>query len=537
MSKDNLLNHFNCIPASDLAPFFLGLFEGAGGIYFTKTKNKFRAYFLIMLDDHPENKHLFECLNTYFQLKASVHRRKAGKKSKAKVVMQGYSVHTMCTLFDIVNQYRLLTSKQIVMFETLMKTCGYGSHKAENSARKKAYLLDGPVNIDKQHQHQIIAQNNQEFSAYRFEPWLSGYMESRARFAHYGSDIRISITIKNDSYLINTFKQHFQSHGPIVDVSRENQENFYKLNLGRQAFYRVMLHFQKYPFLGFQNKVYDQFCKSLALFPERKKNRVPILKSSTLSVHQNYIEPFFVGLLEGDGSISLARTKGGNLSYGVCRIGLKYNPENHTMLSLIKNCVGGSIHYRKKKKGNDEIIWTAVSQSHVKRILAIFEKYPLLTSGKICQLRFLKQCMANRDWDFHFKNRDLKYSQQEKWIVHYKHHFEIPHYFGPWLSGFFEAEGCFRKSAQSVYIGQNHDWYLLNAIKTYFQSHHKVGLHKDARRTKPHYRLSMSGKPTLEKIIKHFISNPLLGYKKVGFDLFCNEFKQKNIMCHDVSSL
>lgn len=242
----------------------------------------------------------------------------------------------------------------------------------------------------------------------------------------------------------------------------------------------------------------------------------------------DYLEPFFVGLFEGDGCIYLGRTKNGNWSYGRFQIKLKYNSENHHMLEQIRLHIGGTIHYEKNKKGNDKVVWVAIAQKDVKKIFIIFEKYPLLTSRKICQLQYLKQCMVDRSWDFHLKTRDFRYRTQQDLVKHYNQSFEIPDYFGPWLSGFVEAEGSFRSTTGyvSLYIGQNDDWYILNAIKIYFNSYHKLSLHKDLRKNayQYHYRVSMSGKPTIKRVIQHFSINPLLGYKKISYYLFCNKF-------------
>ena len=103
------------------------------------------------------------------------------------------------------------------------------------------------------------------------------------------------------------------------------------------------------------------------------------------------------------------------------------------------------------------------------------------------------------------------------------HSFIIPHYFNGWLSGFVEAEGCFRcrnDKATSFYISQNNDYYILNAIKTFFNSNHKIGIHKDLRNLNQHYRISISGKPCLTLIKHHFNHYPLLGHKKISFDIW-----------------
>ena len=271
------------------------------------------------------------------------------------------------------------------------------------------------------------------------------------------------------------------------------------------------------------------------------RNATPSARAEPLCLHTSvqapyYLEPFFVGLFEGDGTIYLG--KSGKRSHGIFQINLKHNLENDTMLRHLGHIMGGRVTVRHIKNGNNQIVWTASSQKDVKNILRIFEKYPLLTSRKICQHNYLKQCMVDRSWDYHLQTRDLKYEDQQKLVEHYKQNFKIPDYFGPWLSGFFEAEGSFKSTHFfMVDICQNVDWYLLHAIKCYWNSHHKIGLRIDLRQKNPpkHYRLSISSKPTIKRIIEHFETYPLLGYKKVSYDLFCSKFKQST--CHAVTSL
>nr|YP_009725928.1 hypothetical protein [Caulerpa ashmeadii]QHQ73216.1 hypothetical protein [Caulerpa ashmeadii] len=292
--------------------------------------------------------------------------------------------------------------------------------------------------------------------------------------------------------------------------------------------------------------------------------RSPILrpkKPVTSPPPANYLEPFFVGLFEGDGAIAFGKTKDDNWSYPRLKINLKLNSENEAMLELIRFHIGGLTHRQRKKKGND-ILWTPRGQKHCSHVLKIFDKYPLLTSSKICQYDYLKQCMSNRAWSYHLETRDRRYDKQQQMVEYYKQNFIIPHYFGPWLSGFIESSGSFRSTnGFSVDLGLYNDWYILNAIKTYFHSHQKLGIrgrrrfwslrvHQDHGGTRfawglkgrfkqppisavglskkhpgPQYRLSMSGKPTIDHIIKHFEKNPLLGYKKVSYDLFCERYR------------
>lgn len=235
---------------------------------------------------------------------------------------------------------------------------------------------------------------------------------------------------------------------------------------------------------------------------------------------KDYIEQFWVGLLEGDGSIIIRRNKI-NKIYGGFEIGLKYLNKNEEMLKLISKYIGGRIYYERKNKEIIKVKWVSVSKKDVRNCLNILSKYPLLTSNKICQLEHLLKCIENKDWDYHLKTRDQKFDLQIDLINSYNNSFFIPHYFKGWLSGFIEAEGCFRfrnNKAISFYISQNNDIYILNAIKTIFNSKHKIGINKDLRSIKTQYRLSISGKPCLTLIKNHFSNYPLIGNKILSYN-------------------
>lgn len=260
------------------------------------------------------------------------------------------------------------------------------------------------------------------------------------------------------------------------------------------------------------------------------KNKLEKPNLTPKSLIPDYLEPFFVGLFDGDGSLHINQTKHAKnkkgLSYPVAQISLKNVAQNVSMLLLIANHFGGGLTYEKK---TDKVVWAANSQSSIKKIFNVFKRYPLLTSRKICQLNHVQACLKNRTWLYHKETRDLKYKNQSEYLKKLNADFEIPSYFPAWISGFFEAEGCFGSThALRVYISQNDDWYLLNAIKAYFSSHHKLGLHKDARSDAKHYRLSMSGKPVLKNIIAHFKTYPLFGAKTLSFARLRLKFVQKS---------
>lgn len=252
---------------------------------------------------------------------------------------------------------------------------------------------------------------------------------------------------------------------------------------------------------------------------------------------KNHIKKFWVGLLEGDGSIIVRRNRN-NKVYGCFEISLKYLQTNKHMLEIISEVLGGRIYYEKQKNVIIKVKWVAVSKKDFNNCYAILQKYPLLTSKKICQLQHLQQCLAHQDWDYHLKTRSQKFITQKNKINYYEKFFVLPDYFDSWLSGFIEAEGCFRyrkkpsvsevagNSAslrsvkESFYISQNSDYYILNAIKQFFNENHKIGINKDDRHIAIHYRISFSGKPFIKKILDHLTKYPLLGEKKRLFLLW-----------------
>jgi len=143
---------------------------------------------------------------------------------------------------------------------------------------------------------------------------------------------------------------------------------------------------------------------------------------------KDYIEQFWVGLLDGDGSIVVRKNKN-SLVYPAFEIGLKYLNENVNMLKLISEHIGGTIYYEKKNQSIIKVKWVALSAKDVNNCLKILSKYPLLTSRKICQLEHLLQCINERCWDYHVINRDKKYDRQKELVNNNNKYFTIPHYF------------------------------------------------------------------------------------------------------------
>lgn len=228
-----------------------------------------------------------------------------------------------------------------------------------------------------------------------------------------------------------------------------------------------------------------------------------------LNLDNDYIKKFWVGLMDGDGSIQVNHWLKKSLQYRLI-IKLKYDILNFNMLILIAKTIGGNVRIVKQ-----DVIWVVNKKEDIEEIIKIFEEYPLLTSKKICQLNFLKTCLTKNSIDYYLNNRNNKYDNQLEII---KAPFVTPSYFKEWLSGFVEAEGCFslRKSnTHSFSIGQNDDIYLIEAIKLYFEASNTV-----RNSYGNFYALEIYKKEVLKRIITHFLNYPLLGEKKISFEKF-----------------
>lgn len=237
-----------------------------------------------------------------------------------------------------------------------------------------------------------------------------------------------------------------------------------------------------------------------------------------------YIKMFWVGLMDGDGSIQVNHWRKSSLQYRLV-IKLSNLISNYKMLVNISKVIGGNVIITGKGK---DVIWVVNDKQTIINIIKIFNTYPPLTSKKICQLNFLKKCILKNSVDWYLSNRNIKYNNQisitksdifglKKGVL------IIPSYFYGWLSGFIEAEGCFstRKTNNlSFSIGQNYDIYLINIIKEYFKATNVV-----RNPNGNFYILDIYKKETLKLIIDHINNNPLLGEKAESFYIWEKKLK------------
>jgi hypothetical protein len=225
----------------------------------------------------------------------------------------------------------------------------------------------------------------------------------------------------------------------------------------------------------------------------------------------SYIQKFWVGLMDGDGSIQVNHWRKKALQYRLV-IKLRHCTENEEMFNLISQVIGGKV---RTTKNNEFVLWVVDSRKSILKIIKIFDAYPPLTSRLRAQLAFMLECFKRDDVEWYLNSRSSKYL-----VTNGKDTFvDIDYsYFNEWLSGFIEAEGCFsirQNNNHSFSIGQNDDKYLIDAIRNHFSIQSQTRNPNKTFWLIETYRVS-----TIHNIIQHCTEYPLLGQKLVSFNKF-----------------
>jgi hypothetical protein len=257
--------------------------------------------------------------------------------------------------------------------------------------------------------------------------------------------------------------------------------------------------------------------------------------------NSTYIEKFWVGLLEADGTITVDNPRNKTLRVRFI-ISLRNNAANLDMLNRIKSVVGGKVNIERKDR---YVTWSAVSKSEILKVLSILSRYPLITKRKQQQLSFALTCMRNPNVLSFIEMRNNKYS-----LNNFKTYtsFEQISYFAGWLSGFLEGEGNFQLilrptgfiRTSALNMGQNGEENTLNLIKQYFKSTNTI--RRDKKITNsfniPHFRLAISGFNSRNVIYSHFNQYPLLGSKHLQYQKWIQYFIDRKLLtCLGVTSL
>lgn len=233
-------------------------------------------------------------------------------------------------------------------------------------------------------------------------------------------------------------------------------------------------------------------------------------KPSILSRQQ--LDAFVVGLIDGDGSLQVNHWRYKILQFRLV-VKLSDKPINFEMLCAIASIYGGNV--RRVLKGG-YVIWAVNDKKTFARtILPLFSKYPPLTSRMHLQFHFFLLFFNDPNVDLYFKLRDSKYIDRDKISPLFKKG-SAPSYFSDWLGGFIESEGSFvnrSSGASSFSIAQNHDYYLIEAIRDFYGVSHLMISNKFEKVSGyPLYEISIASLSGLSRVINHCI--PLLqGYK------------------------
>lgn len=229
-------------------------------------------------------------------------------------------------------------------------------------------------------------------------------------------------------------------------------------------------------------------------------------------MNKKHIVPFWVGFLDGDGSIQVNHWRKKSIQYRFV-IKIKNSSKNVKMCETFKSVLGGTVRLEKPLDKN--VIWVEDHQRNIWKLVEILEKIPPLTHRLQCQLNFCKNAKKN-GVAWMLENREFKYLQPRK-TVSYKCK-PIWHF---WLCGFIEAKGCFRISPSgniSFSIGQKGESLLLSSIRDYFGGTNLV-----CKKKNDFYFWKVYREDVCKKICIS-LENCLIGEKNVSYKIFCKSF-------------
>lgn len=258
----------------------------------------------------------------------------------------------------------------------------------------------------------------------------------------------------------------------------------------------------------------------------------------------NFIYPYLVGLIEGDGWFSI--TKKGK--YIMFEFGIELSIRDVQLIYKIKDLLGvGTVFFRNKEKNKElddvsiikksdlkpklknkreNVIFRIRNKSHLKDIIIpIFDKYPFLTNKQYDYIRFKTVLLSN----IIYSKDLLPYTRSEIPLNSVESILNTP-YFIPWLIGFIEAESSFSiykpvKSFSfiaSFEITQTKGKFIIIAIKKLLGLAPNVSVDKTNN-----YRIKVSSIRGIENIIKFMNRAPikLLGYKKLQYKIWLKELR------------
>jgi len=263
-----------------------------------------------------------------------------------------------------------------------------------------------------------------------------------------------------------------------------------------------------------------------------------IKKYSTISIisqrleSRDFIFPYLVGLIEGDGWFTISK-KGKYIMY---ELGIELSIKDVQLLYKIKSILGiGTISFRYRnrskidnhlEKNDNMVIYRIRDKFHLKNvIIPIFDSYPLLSSKQFDYIRF-RSCLLG---GIIFSKDLLSYTRPNIPVNSVKSIMNTS-YFSSWLIGFIEAESCF-----SIYKPTNDSSFIASfEISQTDEEVLIVAIHKYLKLTgsitvsfRNNIRFKVSSVRNIENIINFMERAPikLLGYKKLQYLLWLKKLR------------
>jgi len=136
-----------------------------------------------------------------------------------------------------------------------------------------------------------------------------------------------------------------------------------------------------------------------------------ILKSPN-KLNKQQLDPFTVGIIDGDGSLQVNQWRKKYLQYRLV-IKLADKPLNSNMLSLLAYTYGGFVQQVLDK--NKQYVQWIINDKKIffNTIVPLFEQYPPLSSRMQLQFEFFKFYLENPDIKHYFNNRKNKYLDRD----------------------------------------------------------------------------------------------------------------------------
>jgi cytochrome c oxidase subunit 1 len=238
--------------------------------------------------------------------------------------------------------------------------------------------------------------------------------------------------------------------------------------------------------------------------------------------HTEAIKQFFVGLIDGDGSIQVNHWRDTILRFRII-IKSKYTGGNHLMLKQLSKVPNiGQIYIQRKY-----VLLQIDHKTEIEVVLGILTDYPLVTTNAYTRYLFPR---------FRFLNRiSLKEYQFMKHFLESVSRKLTPleltnlSYFDNWFVGFATAEGCScigLNGSHSFSISKASDHYILEGVKTKFSLPNRVRSIA-AKNGKPIHSIGTHNRNSLARVIDFFSRNDIIslgGEKLFQFHKFIPAF-------------